>query len=119
MLPEGVYMGSPVEEAPTATRSMPPRRSSSLMASLFPQSSKDLTSPHTETGPKRFVPFAEGPRNCIGQSLAKVSVPTTVAMLLGRFHFELDPQFDKDTLDFAAVTLKPGNGLPMRCVPRM
>lgn len=60
-----------------------------------------------------------GPRNCIGQSLAKVSVPTTIAYLVSRFHFELDPDFDADTLDFAAVTLKPKAGLPMRCVPRV
>ena len=45
-------------------------------------------------------------------------MPTTVAILLSRFHFELDPDFDVDTLDYASVTLKPGFGLPMRCVPR-
>ena len=39
--------------------------------------------------PKRFFPFAEGPRNCVGQSLAMTTLPTTLAMLLSRFHFGL------------------------------
>ena len=62
--------------------------------------------------------LASGPRNCMGQSLAKVSIPTTVAMLLSRFHFELDPDFDVDTLEYQSISLKPEFGLPMRCVPR-
>jgi cytochrome P450 len=39
--------------------------------------------------PKRYFPFAEGPRNCVGQSLAMVTLPTTLALLLSRFHFRL------------------------------
>ena len=39
--------------------------------------------------PKRFFPFAEVPRNCVGQSLAMTTLPTTLAMLLSRFHFGL------------------------------
>ena len=39
--------------------------------------------------PKRYIPFAEGPRNCVGQSLAKVSLVATLAVLLSRFSFKL------------------------------
>jgi cytochrome P450 len=39
--------------------------------------------------PKRYFPFAEGPRNCVGQSLAQVTLPVTLAILLSRFHFKL------------------------------
>ena len=39
--------------------------------------------------PKRYIPFAEGPRNCVGQSLAKVSLVATMALLLARFSFKL------------------------------
>jgi cytochrome P450 len=39
--------------------------------------------------PKRYFPFAEGPRNCIGQSLAKVSLVATMATLLQHFSFHL------------------------------
>ena len=37
--------------------------------------------------PKRYFPFAEGPRSCVGQSLAKVSLAATMATLLQHFHF--------------------------------
>ncbi len=40
-------------------------------------------------GAKRYIPFAEGPRNCVGQSLAKVSLVTTMATLLPKFRFVL------------------------------
>ena len=41
---------------------------------------------------KRYMPFAEGPRNCVGQSLAKVSLAATMASLLPKFKFVLDGQ---------------------------
>ena len=37
--------------------------------------------------PKRYFPFAEGPRSCVGQSLAKVSLVATMATLMQHFHF--------------------------------
>ena len=39
--------------------------------------------------PKRYLPFADGPRNCVGQSLAMTTLPTTLAHMLSRFKFEL------------------------------
>ena len=39
--------------------------------------------------PKRYFPFAEGPRSCVGQSLAKVSLVATMATLMQHFHFTL------------------------------
>jgi cytochrome P450 len=39
--------------------------------------------------PKRYFPFGEGPRNCVGQSLAKVSLVATAATLLQHFTFKL------------------------------
>ncbi|WIA32107.1 hypothetical protein OEZ86_002958 [Tetradesmus obliquus] len=36
-----------------------------------------------------FMPFSEGPRNCVGQSLAKMEVLTLLAKLLGNFRIEL------------------------------
>ena len=38
---------------------------------------------------KRFIPFSIGPRDCIGQNLAKVNYQTTVPMLLSHFSFKL------------------------------
>ena len=37
------------------------------------------------------MPFSEGPRNCVGQSLAKIEVLAVLATLLGNFRVELDP----------------------------
>ena len=38
---------------------------------------------------RRFMPFSVGPRDCIGQNLAKVNYQTTVPMLLSNFSFKL------------------------------
>jgi hypothetical protein len=42
--------------------------------------------------PKRFMPFAGGVRNCIGQNLAKMNAHATLALLLSRFTFRLPPE---------------------------
>jgi hypothetical protein len=39
-----------------------------------------------------FMPFSEGPRNCVGQSLAKMEVMTLLAKLLANFSIELAPE---------------------------
>jgi cytochrome P450 len=39
-----------------------------------------------------FMPFSEGPRNCVGQSLAKVEVLTLLAKLLANFTITLAPE---------------------------
>jgi fatty acid synthase len=39
-----------------------------------------------------FMPFSEGPRNCVGQSLAKMEVMTLLAKLLANFRIELAPE---------------------------
>ena len=38
---------------------------------------------------KRFMPFLEGNRQCIGMSLAKLNYMTVVALLLSHFRFRL------------------------------
>ena len=41
---------------------------------------------------KRYFPFAEGARDCLGRNLAAVSMATTLATLLGRLSFRLADQ---------------------------
>ena len=38
---------------------------------------------------RRTLPFGGGARACIGMPLAQLIVPTTIATLLGQFHFRL------------------------------
>jgi fatty acid synthase len=71
---------------------------------------------------KRFLPFSDGRRDCIGQALAKTNYTAVLASLLGRFHFELAPEVGGAAgvraTEHMAITLKPGAGLRMLCRPR-
>jgi len=39
--------------------------------------------------PPRFMPFTQGPRDCVGQTLARLNLSTTLAQLFGSFSFRL------------------------------
>lgn len=66
---------------------------------------------------KRFIPFSDGRRDCIGQALAKMNNATVLATLLSRFHFELAPEAGGPegvaAKEHMAMTLQPGGGLRM------
>eukprot|EP00884_Botryococcus_braunii_P023100 jgi/Botrbrau1/9474/Bobra.0252s0093.1 len=71
----------------------------------------------------RFIPFSHGRRDCVGQTLAKLSIVSTLARLLGHFHFRLAEdrvgpasQVERDQIN--SVTLTPGNGMWMHAEPR-
>ncbi|KAI3424890.1 hypothetical protein D9Q98_008274 [Chlorella vulgaris] len=72
--------------------------------------------------PKRFLPFAAGLRNCIGQNLAKMNAHATLAVLLSRFSFQLPAELMGPgalwDLHANRLTMQPKDGLPMRCIPR-
>ena len=38
---------------------------------------------------KRWFPFSDGPRNCVGQALAKMNMAATFAQLYSHFTFQL------------------------------
>ena len=38
---------------------------------------------------KRWFPFSDGPRNCVGQALAKMNMAATFAQLYSYFSFQL------------------------------
>ena len=71
---------------------------------------------------KRYIPFAEGPRNCVGQSLAKTNLVATLASLLPGYHFELDESMGgvagvRAREQYTLVTGIDG-GMMMRAIPR-
>ena len=59
--------------------------------------------------PKRYFPFAEGPRNCVGQSLAKVSLVATMATLLQHFSFKLAEEVRQNTCNLSTLCKRRSN----------
>ncbi|KAG1667985.1 hypothetical protein FOA52_000629 [Chlamydomonas sp. UWO 241] len=70
-----------------------------------------------------FMPFSEGPRNCVGQSLAKLEVLAVLAKLLGSFRVELAEETGGAAgvraRESTALTLQiRPPGIRVHCVPR-
>ena len=38
---------------------------------------------------KRFIPFSDGPRDCVGRNLATMNIAAALALLLAHFKFRL------------------------------
>ncbi|DBA75716.1 TPA: hypothetical protein ACH3X1_010136 [Trebouxia sp. C0004] len=73
--------------------------------------------------PKRWFPFSEGPRSCVGQTLANMNVTGTLATMLAHYHFRLaeqmgGPQGVQES-ESVAITLAPSKGLFMHAEPRL
>lgn len=47
---------------------------------------------------KRYLPFGEGPRHCLGRTLAKLNMLATLASLLSNFSFRLAPEANDPSL---------------------
>ncbi|KAG2434429.1 hypothetical protein HYH02_012259 [Chlamydomonas schloesseri] len=46
------------------------------------------------TAPRRFLPFGQGPKNCVGQNFGITVVRAVVALLLSRYRVALHPDMD-------------------------
>eukprot|EP00884_Botryococcus_braunii_P008587 jgi/Botrbrau1/1772/Bobra.0217s0027.1 len=72
--------------------------------------------------PIRYVPFGAGPRQCIGLSLARQNIATTVALLLSNFTFKLAEQMGGpegvQALEFERITVSPKHGMWLHAIPR-
>jgi cytochrome P450 len=99
-LPEGTV----VRYSPFITHRMP---------ELYEQPNRFLPSrwETLEPSPYAYLPFAAGPRMCIGYSFAMQEIGLTLASLLPRFRFERVPGHRVDRKVLA--TFSPKHGLPM------
>jgi cytochrome P450 len=59
-----------------------------------------------------YIPFSNGPRRCIGATMALLEIKLMLSMLLPRYRLSLPPGSQVDLL--VRVTLRPKAGLPMR-----
>ncbi len=59
-----------------------------------------------------YLPFAAGPRVCVGASFALTQLLTTIAVLGRRFRFRLAST--APVVPFGAISLQPKGGLPVR-----
>ncbi|KAG8047356.1 hypothetical protein GUJ93_ZPchr0008g13024 [Zizania palustris] len=63
----------------------------------------------------RFLPFAAGPRNCVGQAYAMVEAKVALAMLLSSFRFGISDEYRHAPVN--VLTLRPRHGVPVRLLP--
>ncbi|BAH94551.1 Os09g0403300 [Oryza sativa Japonica Group] len=66
-------------------------------------------------GAARFLPFAAGPRNCVGQAYALVEAKVVLAMLLSAFRFAISDNYRHAPEN--VLTLRPKHGVPVHLRP--
>lgn len=64
---------------------------------------------------RHFIPFAAGPRNCIGQSFAMMEAKIILAMLISRFSFEISDNYKHAPI--IVLTIKPKYGVQICLKP--
>ncbi|KAL3525463.1 hypothetical protein ACH5RR_013835 [Cinchona calisaya] len=64
---------------------------------------------------RHFLPFAAGPRNCIGQSFALMEAKIILAMLISKFSFTISENYRHAPV--IVLTIKPKYGVQIRLNP--
>lgn len=65
--------------------------------------------------PGRFIPFASGPRNCVGQSFAMMEAKIILAMLISKFSFTISENYKHAPI--TVLTIKPKYGVQICLKP--
>ncbi|XLR05474.1 hypothetical protein S83_071672 [Arachis hypogaea] len=61
--------------------------------------------------PGRFIPFASGPRNCVGQSFAIMEAKIILSMLISKFSFTISDNYKHAPV--VVLTIKPKHGVQL------
>lgn len=69
----------------------------------------------SSSGAARFLPFAAGPRNCVGQAYALFEAKVVLAMLLAEFRFAISDDYRHAPVN--VLTLRPKHGVPVHLRP--
>lgn len=64
---------------------------------------------------RHFLPFAAGPRNCVGQSFALMEAKIILAMLISKFNFDISENYRHAPV--VVLTIKPKYGVQVRVTP--
>nr|WCJ13148.1 cytokinin hydroxylase [Litchi chinensis] len=64
---------------------------------------------------RHFMPFAAGPRNCVGQSFAMMEAKTILAMLISKFSFKISDNYRHAPV--IVLTIKPKYGVQVYLNP--
>ncbi|KAL3844873.1 hypothetical protein ACJIZ3_002276 [Penstemon smallii] len=64
---------------------------------------------------RHFIPFAAGPRNCVGQSFALMEAKIILAMFISKFSFTISENYRHAPV--VVLTMKPKYGVQIRLKP--
>ena len=67
--------------------------------------------------PQRFIPFSQGSRDCVGQTLARLNLATTLAQLFGNFSFALAAEVGR-AVHLCTLGLERGRAWPALLMSR-
>lgn len=67
-----------------------------------------------------YLPFGDGPRNCIGMRMGRINTIVGLASMLQKYHFDLDERHFGKEMKFlpATITLVPIDGIHLKVRPR-
>lgn len=65
-----------------------------------------------------YYPFGDGPRNCIGMRMGKMSTKLGIASMLSKFNIELDERHIGNELKLGRTNIIPTDGIHLKFKPR-